>query len=95
MEIKKLYHLTLLVEDLPQAEAFYAQVFSPLCFMRGYAPFPLHRDAALLAIADTVIEPMQPLPPRPIRGRRRSIASSSGSALASTRWRCSYPAPKS
>ncbi len=63
MEIKKLYHLTLLVEDLPQAEAFYAQVFSPLCFMRGYAPFPLHRDAALLAIADTVIEPMQPLPP--------------------------------
>jgi catechol 2,3-dioxygenase-like lactoylglutathione lyase family enzyme len=63
MEIKKLYHLTLLVEDLAEAEAFYAQVFSPLCFMRGYAPFPLHRDAALLAIADTVIEPMQPLPP--------------------------------
>ena len=63
MEIKKLYHITLLVEDLPAAEAFYARVFSPLCFMRGYAPLPLHRDAALLAIADTVIEPMQPLAP--------------------------------
>ena len=63
MEIKKLYHLTLLVEDLPAAEAFYARVFSPHCFMRGYAPLPLHRDAALLAIADTVIEPMRPLPP--------------------------------
>jgi catechol 2,3-dioxygenase-like lactoylglutathione lyase family enzyme len=63
MEITHLYHLTTLVEDLAEAEQFYAEVFSPHCFMRGYAPLPLHRDAALLNIADTVIEPMEPRPP--------------------------------
>lgn len=62
MKITHLYHLTLLVDDLPEAEQFYAEVFSPHCFMRGYAPLPLHRDAALLNIADTVIEPMRPWP---------------------------------
>ncbi len=63
MKITYPYHLTMLVEDLAEAEEFYDSVFSPHCFMRGYAPLPLHRTAALLNISDTVIEPMQCLPP--------------------------------
>lgn len=63
MRMMKLYHLTLVVGNLAEAVEFYDRLFSPHCFMRGYAPLPLHRDAALLAIADTVVEPMRPLPP--------------------------------
>jgi catechol 2,3-dioxygenase-like lactoylglutathione lyase family enzyme len=65
MQVRKLYHFTLVVEDLVAAEQFYNEIFSPHCFMRGYAPMPLHRDAALLNIADTVVEPMQPFSPPP------------------------------
>lgn len=62
MRIGKLFHLTPLVDDLSAAEAFFNNVFSPLCVYRDYSPH-WHRDAAILAIADTVIEPMQPYPP--------------------------------
>ncbi|MGE0881152.1 MAG: VOC family protein [Acidimicrobiia bacterium] len=63
MRIDRIHHATLLVNDLVAAEIFYDTVFSPHCFMRGYAPMPLHRDAALLCVGENVIEPMQPLPP--------------------------------
>ncbi|MGE0880990.1 MAG: VOC family protein [Acidimicrobiia bacterium] len=62
MKIGKLFHLTPLVDDLNAAEAFFNNTFSPLCCYRDYSTH-WHRDAAILTIADTVIEPMQPHPP--------------------------------
>jgi hypothetical protein len=57
--IGKLFHLTPLVDELPAAELFFNSVFSPFCMMRGYAPLPLHRDAAIYVIGSASIEPMQ------------------------------------
>lgn len=63
MPIGKSFHLTLLVDDLGAADAFFSTLFAPHCFYRGYAPLPLHRTASLFAIGDFVIEPMQPHSP--------------------------------
>jgi catechol 2,3-dioxygenase-like lactoylglutathione lyase family enzyme len=61
MRIGKLFHLTPLVDDLAAAEYFFNSVFAPLCMMRNYSSH-WHRHAALYVIAETCIEPMQPLP---------------------------------
>ncbi len=63
MSIGKSFHLTLLVEDLAAADAFFSSLFAPHCFYRDYEPLPLHRTASLFAIGDFVIEPMEPHPP--------------------------------
>ncbi|HMD45628.1 MAG TPA: VOC family protein [Acidimicrobiales bacterium] len=60
--IGKLFHLTPLVDDLVAAEAFFTGVFAPLTFYRGYSSH-WHRNASLMAVADAVIEPLQPLAP--------------------------------
>ena len=62
MKIGKLFHLTPLVDDLSAAEFFLVGLFSPICVYRDYSPH-WHRDASILIVADTVIEPMQPYPP--------------------------------
>jgi len=62
VRIGKLFHLTPLVDDLNAAEFFFVGLFSPLCVYRDYS-LHWHRDASILTIADTVIEPMQPYPP--------------------------------
>ena len=62
--IGKMFHLTPLVDDLGDAEYFFNAVFSPLCMMRNYAEL-WHRHAAIYVIAETSIEPMECLPPRP------------------------------
>jgi len=62
MRIGKLFHLTPLVDDLVAAEAFFVPLFGPLVYYRGYSPH-WHRNASLMAIADCVIEPLQPLAP--------------------------------
>jgi len=62
LRIGQLFHLTPLVDDLDAAVAFYDAVFGPLCTYRGYSSH-WHRDAAILVMADTVVEPMQPYPP--------------------------------
>lgn len=64
MRIGKLFHLTMLVDDLAGPEAFFNSVFSPLCSMRGYSAH-WHRHAAIYTIAETAIEPMHVLPPEP------------------------------
>ena len=64
MRIGKLFHLTPLVDDLNAAEFFFVGLFSPIAVYRDYSPH-WHRDASILVIADTVIEPMQPFPPEP------------------------------
>ena len=60
----KLFHLTPLVDSIADAELFFNSVFSPVCIMRGYSPH-WHRHGAIYVIAETSIEPMQPLPPPP------------------------------
>src|SRR5271165_2719884 len=60
--IGKLFHLTPLVDDLDEAVEFFTSIFAPLTYYRGYSPH-WHRDAALMAIADSVIEPLKPLAP--------------------------------
>lgn len=62
--IGKLFHLTPLVDDLPDAEYFFNTVFSPLCMMRNYSSH-WHRHAAIYIIGETSIEPMHCLPPEP------------------------------
>ena len=62
--IGKLFHLTPLVDSLPDAEFFFNAVFSPLCMMRNYSSH-WHRHAAIYIIGETSIEPMHCLPPRP------------------------------
>jgi hypothetical protein len=62
VKIGKLFHLTPLVDDLSAAEFFFVGLFSPICVYRDYSPH-WHRDASMLIVADTVIEPMQPYPP--------------------------------
>ena len=62
--IGKLFHLTPLVDSLPDAEFFFNAVFSPLCMMRNYSSH-WHRHAAIYVIAETSIEPMHCLPPLP------------------------------
>jgi catechol 2,3-dioxygenase-like lactoylglutathione lyase family enzyme len=58
-EIKKLFHLTQVVESLDQADDWYNRVFSPCRFYRGYMK-EAFRNASLLAIGDSaVIEPVQ------------------------------------
>jgi catechol 2,3-dioxygenase-like lactoylglutathione lyase family enzyme len=61
--IGKLFHLTPLVDSLPDAEYFFNSVFSPLCMQRNYSAH-WHRHAAIYIIAETSIEPMEVLPPR-------------------------------
>ncbi len=60
--IGKLFHLTPLVDSIGDAEFFFNSVFSPLCMLRNYSPH-WHRHGAVYVIAETTIEPMQPLPP--------------------------------
>ena len=62
--IGKLFHLTPLVDSIADAEFFFSSVFAPVCIMRGYSPH-WHRHGAIYVIAETSIEPMQPLPPPP------------------------------
>jgi catechol 2,3-dioxygenase-like lactoylglutathione lyase family enzyme len=62
--IGKLFHLTPLVDSLPDAEYFFNTVFSPLCMMRNYSSH-WHRHAAIYIIGETSIEPMHCLPPEP------------------------------
>lgn len=62
MKIGKLFHLTMLVEDLAPVERFFNAVFSPMCIMRSYSSH-WHRHAAVYVIAETCIEPMHVLPP--------------------------------
>lgn len=64
MQIGRLFHLTMLVDDLVPVERFFNSVFSPLCIMRGYSSH-WHRHAAMYVIAETSIEPMHVLPPEP------------------------------
>ena len=64
MRIGKLFHLTHFVEDVDVADAFFAKVFEPTCWYRGYMEL-YHREASLLSVAEYVIEPFQPLAPRP------------------------------
>ncbi len=64
MKIGKLFHLTMLVDDLGATERFFNGVFSPLCIMRGYSAH-WHRHAAVYLIGETSIEPMHVLPPEP------------------------------
>ena len=64
MTIGRVFHFTPLVDDLPRAEAFFSTFFAPHCFYRGYAAH-WHRMAAIYAIGDFVVEPLQPLPPGP------------------------------
>jgi catechol 2,3-dioxygenase-like lactoylglutathione lyase family enzyme len=58
----KLFHLTPLVDSIADAEFFFSSVFAPVCIMRNYSPH-WHRHGAIYVIAETSIEPMQPLPP--------------------------------
>jgi catechol 2,3-dioxygenase-like lactoylglutathione lyase family enzyme len=58
----KLFHLTPLVDSIADAEFFFNSVFAPLCMMRGYSSH-WHRHGAIYLIAETSIEPMEPLPP--------------------------------
>jgi catechol 2,3-dioxygenase-like lactoylglutathione lyase family enzyme len=60
----RLFHLTPLVDSIADAELFFNSVFAPMCMMRGYAEH-WHRHGAIYVIADTSIEPMEPLPPPP------------------------------
>jgi catechol 2,3-dioxygenase-like lactoylglutathione lyase family enzyme len=62
--IGKLFHLTPLVDSLPDAEYFFNTLFAPLCMMRNYSSH-WHRHAAIYVIAETSIEPMHCLPPEP------------------------------
>ena len=64
MRIGKLFHLTLLVDDLAGPERFFNGIFSPMCTMHGYSAH-WHRHAAIYVIAETAIEPMHVLPPEP------------------------------
>lgn len=64
MKLGKLFHLTMLVDDLAGPELFFNSVFSPLCMMRGYSSH-WHRHAAIYIIGETSIEPMHVLPPEP------------------------------
>ncbi len=96
MEIKKLYHLTLLVEDLPAGRSVLrSSVQSPLLHarLRPVSPPSRRRPARHRRHRDRA-DATSP-PGGRSEGRRRSIASSSGSALASIRWRYWCPAPKS
>jgi hypothetical protein len=60
--IGRVFHFTPLVDDLPGAEAFFSTFFAPHCFYRGYSGH-WHRVAAIYAIGEFVVEPLQPLPP--------------------------------
>jgi catechol 2,3-dioxygenase-like lactoylglutathione lyase family enzyme len=62
VQIGKLFHLTMLVDDLKGPDDFFNSVFSPMCTMRGYSSH-WHRHAAMYIIAETSIEPMHVLPP--------------------------------
>ncbi len=62
MTIGRVFHYTPLVDDLPEAEAFFNTFFGPHCFYRGYAPH-WHRMAAIFTIGEFVVEPLQPLAP--------------------------------
>ncbi|WP_326533637.1 VOC family protein [Pseudorhodoferax sp.] len=57
--VRKLFHLTQIVDDLDLADRWYNRLFSPCRFYRGYMKEAV-RHASLLAIGDaTVVEPVQ------------------------------------
>jgi catechol 2,3-dioxygenase-like lactoylglutathione lyase family enzyme len=60
----RLFHLTPLVDSISDAEVFFNSVFAPVCMMRGYSEH-WHRHGAIYVIAETSIEPMEPLAPPP------------------------------
>jgi catechol 2,3-dioxygenase-like lactoylglutathione lyase family enzyme len=60
----RLFHLTPLVDSIGDAELFFNSVFAPVCMMRGYSEH-WHRHGAIYVIAETSIEPMEPLAPPP------------------------------
>jgi catechol 2,3-dioxygenase-like lactoylglutathione lyase family enzyme len=60
--IGKLFHLTPLVDSYADAEFFLSSVFAPVVMMRNYSAH-WHRHGGIYIIAETSIEPMQPLPP--------------------------------
>jgi hypothetical protein len=64
MPIGKVFHYTPLVDDLDAAERFFTTFFAPHCFYRGYSPH-WNRSAAMYAISEFIVEPMQPHPPVP------------------------------
>ncbi|MGE0881582.1 MAG: VOC family protein [Acidimicrobiia bacterium] len=62
MQLGKLFHLTMLVDDWAGPEKFFNSVFAPMTIMRGYSDH-WHRHAAVYIIGETSIEPMHVLPP--------------------------------
>ena len=76
MHIDQVFHLTPLVDDIDAAAARFEAIFAPHIWYRGYESQVNNRDAALMAIADFVIEPMAPRVPfddRPATSHRRYI----------------------
>jgi len=63
-KIGKLFHLTPLVASYAAADFFFSSVFAPVVMMRNYSDH-WHRHGGIYVIADTSIEPMQPLAPPP------------------------------
>lgn len=51
------------MRDLDSALARYEQLFAPHIWYRGYEAQVNNRSAALMAVSDFIIEPMQPHPP--------------------------------
>jgi hypothetical protein len=57
--IGKLFHLTQVVDDLDNVDAWYDDVFAVHRFYRGYEKLA-GREASLITIGDVVLEPMMP-----------------------------------
>jgi len=60
-KIKRLFHLTQVVDDLAVVDQWYDDVFSVNRFYHGYEELA-GRHASLIAIGDVVLEPMMPAP---------------------------------
>ena len=76
MTIGQVFHLTPLMGDLAAATARFEQLFAPHIWYRGFEGRINNRSAALMAISDFVIEPMQPHPPsdgRPATSHHRFV----------------------
>jgi catechol 2,3-dioxygenase-like lactoylglutathione lyase family enzyme len=60
MAIGRLFHIIHMTDDLAGTQAWYDDVFSPYPFLEtGYAE-TLRRDASLVVVGDTVVEPLAP-----------------------------------
>ena len=67
MPVQGVFHLSHMVDDLPKAMEFYEKVFGLLhVFYRGYEG-GYHRDGALFAVSEFVIEALQPLGPTDVK----------------------------